>query len=165
MNDSKITRRGFLSKAAAVAALPFVASALSSCGEELNSPSAPNKSASNKLDAVLNAEETVSVKNLKKSNLEGSLVKVSNSLFLEPNLIPGKGVVLCKVSFEGKTRLQLVQVKVVETSASFKVVQGLPSEAELFVNPNKAVSDMIAADKKELKKRFMRAQLWQGEKI
>lgn len=164
MNDSRITRRGFLTKAAAIAALPFVASALSSCSEDVNSPAVKTETAMSRFDSILNSKETVSVGSLEKAG-SGSQVKLSNSLFYEPTIQFGIYLVLCKLSINGQTCLRKIRVNKINSEDGMSVVEGLPSDAKLFVNPAIVIVELVGISRSETRKRFRMAAEIEGGKV
>jgi hypothetical protein len=164
MNDSRITRRGFLTKAAAIAALPFVASAISSCSEDVNSPAVTNETSMSSFDSILNSKETVSVKSLEKAG-SGNQVKLSNSLFYQPNIKFGVYSVLCKLSIGGQICLRKINVNKIRSEGDMSIVEELPSDAKLFVNPAIVIVELARISRSETRKRFRMAAKIEGGKI
>ncbi|HEX3074593.1 MAG TPA: hypothetical protein VHP30_13360 [Ignavibacteriales bacterium] len=159
MGDSNITRRSFLAKAAALAAVPVLASALASCGDGgvENITSSPDS-----FDSELNAKETLSVKNNKKENGADSLVQLPLTAFYEPALQYGVYLVLRRTYSEGKFYMQFIQVNVTGSTGMMRTVEGLPSDAVIIMNPKLVMNDLIRRDRAETKNRFKKIALYGG---
>lgn len=159
MSDSNITRRGFLAKAAALAAVPVVASALASCGDGGGDSIT---SYHNSFDNELNAKEALSVKNYKKENSPDSLLQLPLTAFYEPSLKYGIYLVLRRTYSEGKFYIQFIQVDVTGSAGMMRTVEGLPSDAVILMNPKLVMDDLIRVDRMETKKRFKSISLYGG---
>jgi hypothetical protein len=157
MDNSFISRKSFLRKAAALAVLPFAASALASCGDESNIASPTD----NSFDSALNAKETVSAKTLSKT---GDSIQLPASVLYTPGISKGIYLVLAKVNYSGKTKMQFVQVEAKSSSNGY-AVKGISQNAELFVNPMQVIVDLAGISKEKTKSCFNRPQLLKGGKI
>ncbi|HEX2983224.1 MAG TPA: hypothetical protein VHO28_06735 [Ignavibacteriales bacterium] len=159
MSDLNITRRGFLAKAAALAAVPIVASALASCGD---GGGESITSSHNSFDNELSAKETLSVKNYKKESSIDNLMQLPLTAFYEPSLQYGIYLVLRRTYSEGKFYIQFIQVNVVGSTGVTRTVEGLPSDAVILLNPKLVMDDLIRIDRMETKKRFKSISLYGG---
>jgi hypothetical protein len=159
MSDSNITRRGFLAKAAALAAVPVVASALASCGD---GGGESITSYHNNIDNELNAKETLSVKNNRKENSADNLVQLPLTAFYEPALQYGVYLVLRRTYSEGKFYIQFIQVNVTDSTGVMRTVEGLPPDAVILINPKLIMDDLIRVDRMETKRRFKSISLYDG---
>lgn len=158
MSDTNITRRSFLAKAAAMAAVPVIASSLASCADEGNSVA----SAQDNFDAELNAKETLAVSRLRKTNGPENLTQLPLTAFYEPALEYGIYLVLSKTKADGRPGLQFIQVNMVNSEGTLKTVEGLPANAEIFLNPKTVIADLIGKNRREIKRRFRHIVLFEG---
>lgn len=159
MGDSNITRRDFLAKAVSLAAVPVLASAIASCGDGAGNTIT---SSSNNFDSELNSKETISIQSIGKANGKEKLAQLPVEAFYAPALEHGVYLTLCKTRIDGRACLQFIQVNVTDSSGSRKTVEGLPSNAVVYRNPEKVLADLIRIDRREIKRRFKRIDLFNG---
>jgi hypothetical protein len=156
MAESYINRKKFLLKSAALLSLPFAATLISSCEDSPNEAVIPLKK---DFDTYLDSKPTITAKTLKKVSGNENYAELPNSAFYDPYDPNGYFIVLRKVHSEGKTYMQFIQVKVIESAPTYKVVEGVNTEDIYYVFPRDIVVEMISRNRRETRERFLPIQL------
>lgn len=153
MGNSFISRKNFILKAAGLFALPFVASALLSCGDNTGGDSVVSQK--DEYDALMESKKTFIVQEFQRTADGKILAQLPNSVFDNPNNKLGKFAVRKKIYIDGKPYMESIQVNVVSSTDTHKMVEGLNPDDVLFQNPGLVVTALAEKDRAETKKRLM----------
>lgn len=157
MENLQIRTKIFM-KFSVFSTLMLIVLVLSSCSDNSTTAPVQEQSKMSELDQFLYSKPGMRVKDMERT-AEGNF-KVPFSLFYMPEKIYGDYLVLRKIYFQDTVFLQSVEVRSVDSTAAYVVIENLSADDEFFLNPAQVIREMTAKSVPESKKRFKRIQLF-----
>lgn len=147
-------RKNMFMKFSVFLTLALIAFVLSSCGDDSATAPVQEQSKMSEFDQFLFSKPGMRVKDMEKT-AEGN-VKVPFSLLYKPDIIYGDYLILRKINFQDTVFLQFIEVRSVDSTASYVVIENLPADDEFFLNPAQVIREMADKSVLESRKRFRR---------